>query len=89
MRRARLTSVAAADYAAAVEWYLSQDVGAASRFDDELNREIEAIEANPELCPYFADRDQFRLMRQFPFSIQYRQLPDQIAILSIRHHSRG
>ncbi|HMB83483.1 MAG TPA: type II toxin-antitoxin system RelE/ParE family toxin [Terriglobales bacterium] len=80
---------AAAEYDAAFDWYLEQSPDAALKFDAEVDRALAHIIQAPQRWtagPYSTRRF---LLRQFPFTVTYRQLTSaHIQILAIAHTSR-
>jgi toxin ParE1/3/4 len=80
---------ASAEYDAAFDWYLERSPDAAVRFDAEVDRALTQIGQAPERWaagPYSTRRF---LLRQFPFTLIYRERPSGvIQIVAVAHTSR-
>jgi plasmid stabilization system protein ParE len=78
----------ALEFSEAAEFYDLKKPGLAKEFENELNKVLARIVANPFL---FAEVRGVRraLLARFPFSVLYRQ-PDSgtVRVLALRHHKR-
>jgi toxin ParE1/3/4 len=77
------------EYDAAFDWYLERNPDAALRFDAEVDRALAQIITAPER--WAADPHSTRrfLLRQFPFTLIYReQASAGIQIVAVAHTSR-
>ena len=79
---------AALEYEAAFDWYLQRSEPAASRFALELDRAIALIAESPQRWPHDVHNSRRFLLRRFPFSIVYRELPSVIQVLAVAHGHR-
>ncbi len=80
---------AAAEYDAAFDWYLERSPEAALRFDAELERALTQIIAAPQRWAAGPHSTRRFLLRQFPFSLIYReQASGSIQIVAVAHTSR-
>jgi toxin ParE1/3/4 len=86
---ARFHQDATAEYDAAFDWYLERSADAALRFDAEVDRALAQIIHAPQRWaagPYSTRRF---LLRQFPFTLIYRERPSgDIEIVAVAHTSR-
>jgi toxin ParE1/3/4 len=80
---------ASAEYDAAFDWYLQRSADAALKFDAEVERALTQIVEAPQRWaagPYSTRRF---LLRQFPFTLIYREQPSGvIQIVAVAHTSR-
>jgi plasmid stabilization system protein ParE len=80
---------AAVEYDAAFDWYLQRSPDAALKFDAEVERAFTQIVDAPQrwaAVPYSTRRF---LLRQFPFTLIYRERPSGvIQIVPVAHTSR-
>jgi toxin ParE1/3/4 len=87
-KRVEFHENAAAEYEAALDWYVERSHLAATRFSTELNQAIENISKNPRRWPiYLADTRRF-FLRHFPFAVIYRELPLAIQVIAVAHLRR-
>ena len=86
---ARFHQDATAEYDAAFDWYLERSPDSALRFDAEVDRALAQIFQAPRRWaagPYSTRRF---LLRQFPFTLIYRERPSgDIEIVAVAHTSR-
>jgi plasmid stabilization system protein ParE len=77
------------DYSQSLQWYVERSMQAAQGFEAEFERALEAIAANPHRYPRCDDRHRFFVMKRYPFSVIYRELPDgQLLIVAVAHAKR-
>jgi plasmid stabilization system protein ParE len=79
---------ASAEYEAAFDWYYARSVMAASKFAEELTRAIGIVAEAPRRWPDGIHGTRKFLLRRFPFSVVYRELPSVIQVLAIAHGRR-
>jgi plasmid stabilization system protein ParE len=79
---------AAAEYEAALDWYLKRSPSAAANFAREVNLAITSIAAAPQRWPTanYGTR-KFSLVR-FPFAVFYREVSSMIQVVAIAHGHR-
>jgi plasmid stabilization system protein ParE len=76
------------DYLTALSWYRERSLLAASNFEAVFSEAIHNISNAPLRWPlYIADFRKYTL-RQFPFSVLYKDLPSQIVIYAVAHGHR-
>lgn len=80
---------AQAEYDAAVAWYQSRSLRAASRFEGEVERVLNSIEASPEMFPSYDDDHRFAMLRRFPYSVVYQVQSGQVYVIAVAHSSRS
>ncbi len=85
MKKFDILLAAQLEYENAVEWYLAKSVVAANRFADEVEAAIEAIRKHPDRYPQWDDTYRFYLLNKFPYFVAYRQTPESVVIVAIRH----
>ena len=69
-------------------WYQERSLTAASNFESASQQAIERIREVPQRWPIcFGDFRKY-LLRQFPFSVIYLELPSEIRVYAIAHGSR-
>lgn len=83
-----ICSAAEVDYTESLCWYSERDLDVAKDFDEEFDRAISQIAADPERFPTCDTRHRFFLMRRFPFQIIYRIRDDKVMIIAVAHTSR-
>ena len=85
----RFHDEAASEYDAAFDWYLEQSGDAALRFDAEVERALALIIEAPRRWALGSYSTRRFLLRQFPFTLVYRELtPGEIQIVALAHTSR-
>ena len=73
---------------AAASFYETQQEALGSRFLAAIQDAVTRIRINPQQFP-FVDLDVRRcLLKTFPFSVLFRELPDQIVIIAVMHLHR-
>jgi plasmid stabilization system protein ParE len=72
----------------AFNWYLNRSLGAADRFQRQMETAQTAIQTDPETWPaYLADTRRYRLKR-YPYVVIYRILENKIEIMAVAHAHR-
>jgi toxin ParE1/3/4 len=80
---------ATAEYDAAFDWYLERSPDAALKFDAEMDRALALIIQGPDRWAAGPHSTRRFLLRQFPFTVIYRQRPSgEIQIVAVAHTSR-
>jgi plasmid stabilization system protein ParE len=80
---------ASAEYDAAFDWYLERSPDAARKFDAEVNRALTQIGQAPQRWVAGPHQTRRFLLRQFPFTLIYRERPSgEIQIVAVAHTSR-
>ena len=80
---------AQAEYDAALAWYRSRSLRAASRFEGEVERVVNSIEASPEKFPSYDDDHRFAMLSRFPYSVVYQVQSGQVYVIAVAHSSRS
>jgi toxin ParE1/3/4 len=83
-----LHAAAAAEYEAALDWYLEQSPSAAANFANEVSLAIESIAAAPQRWPMANHGTRKFLLVRFPFAVFYREVSSAIQIVAIAHGRR-
>jgi toxin ParE1/3/4 len=79
---------AALEFLSAVDWYFDRSELVAFRFEQQVSLAIELIARSPQRWPAYVSNTRKFVLRQFPYSIIYRELPDAIQIVAIAHARR-
>jgi hypothetical protein len=69
-------------------YYRDQESGLEQLFIHQVKAGFRKIKLNPERYPQIEPNIRKYLMLQFPFSIIYEVLPDEILIIALAHHRR-
>jgi toxin ParE1/3/4 len=88
LRQVDLHPEAVAEAQAAAQWYRERSASAAHAFLAELDRAIEKISEDPAIWPRHVGGTQRFLLKRFPFSVVYRQLPNRIEVVAVAHGRR-
>jgi len=84
----RFHQEANAEYDAAFDWYLERNPRAALRFDAEVDRALADIIVSPKRWAAGPHSTRRYLLRQFPFTLIYRERAVNIQIIAVAHTSR-
>ena len=76
------------EYDAAFDWYLERSPNAALRFDEEVDFALSQISAAPTRWAAGPHSTRRYLLRQFPFTLIYRERAANIQIIAVAHTSR-
>jgi plasmid stabilization system protein ParE len=76
------------EYDAAFDWYLERSPNAALRFDEEVDFALAQIGATPTRWAGGPALNSQILLRQFPFTLIYRERAPNIQIIAVAHTSR-
>lgn len=79
---------AVAEARAAREWYTERSAEAAEAFVVELDHAIEFIVASPDRWPTYLHETRRYLLRRFPYSVIYRQMPGILRVIAVMHARR-
>jgi plasmid stabilization system protein ParE len=88
MGRPVLNEAAKADYIEALRWYAERSPRAAHTFEEEFDRAVNRIAADPDQFPWCDGRHQFCILRRFPFQLIYRKVADRVEIVAVAHAKR-
>jgi len=85
----RLRSVAEADAAEAIRWYVEQKPDLASRFLAALTVTLGSVERSPTLYPA-VDGEMRRALfpKPFPYMVLYRIESDVVSVYAVLHQAR-
>jgi toxin ParE1/3/4 len=89
MSRPRFTEEAAADYAAAVDWYESEREGSGNAFTLYIEAALNHIQRRPEAFPLAWLDFQRIVVRQFPYVLFYRVEASQVVVHAVFHTSQN
>jgi plasmid stabilization system protein ParE len=76
------------EYLSALAWYKERSPSAAFDFEDGFQSAVSAIAEAPERWPVHLSRCRRYVLHQFPFSIVYRILEDEVYVLAVAHGHR-
>jgi plasmid stabilization system protein ParE len=79
---------AAAEFEAAVDWYLARSERVAGRFVDEVDRALGLISDSPRRWPMYQEGVRKFVLRRFPFVIVYIESPELVRIVAVAHGHR-
>jgi toxin ParE1/3/4 len=79
---------AAADVEDIFQWYETERPGLGVEFQEELQRTLTAISANPRFYPIVRRDTRRALLRRFPYIVYYRDLPGVVAVVACVHGHR-
>ncbi len=69
-------------------WYRDRSLIAAINFESAFEQAVTRIQEAPHRWPiYFKDFRKY-ILRQFPFSIAYQDLPSEIVVFAVAHARR-
>jgi plasmid stabilization system protein ParE len=72
----------------AFEWYLERSLQAAEAFIRELNSALALIASAPAIWPRFEAGTRRYVLRKFPYSIIYVEIPAGIEVIAVAHQKR-
>lgn len=76
------------EYLSSLVWYAERSLAAALDFESEFQRAISAFEKSPERWPVYFSRFRRYVLHQFPFSIVYCVLEEEVLVLAVAHGHR-
>jgi plasmid stabilization system protein ParE len=77
------------EYDEAVRWYARRNAQAARGFENEANRALQLISANPNGWPVYQGSDHFFRLRRYSYVLYYRIVdPTRVLIMAVAHISR-
>lgn len=79
---------AAAEFEAAVDWYLARSERVAFGFVDEVNRALGLISDSPQRWPLYGEGIRKFVLRRFPFVIVYIESSEVVRIIAVAHGHR-
>ncbi len=83
-----LTPLAQAEYDQAFDFYEGRRAGLGIQFANRVKDVLDRIGANPKIHALVYGPVRRAVVKQFPFCIYYRELPDRVEVLSVFHTSR-
>ncbi|MCB1037349.1 MAG: type II toxin-antitoxin system RelE/ParE family toxin [Acidobacteria bacterium] len=86
--QARYFPAAGLELEEAFEWYLERSLKAAEEFLLEIDRALAVIAAAPRIWPQFEAGTRRFVLRQFPYSIIFREADSAIEVVAVAHHKR-
>ncbi len=86
--RTRFVPAAGQEVEEALDWYLQRSVKAGESFLREFERGLALIAESPRLWPHFEAGARRYVLRKFPFSIVYREIPGGIEIVAVAHQKK-
>jgi plasmid stabilization system protein ParE len=85
----RFQRLARREYDSAIRWYARQSTQAARGFENEVNRALQLIAANPNGWPVFQAPDRFFRLRRYSYVLYYRIVdPTLVLVMAVAHTSR-
>ena len=72
----------------AFEWYLQRSVQAAEAFVRETTSAFALIASSPTVWPRFEAGTRRYVLRKFPYSVIYHEIPGGIEVVAVAHHKR-
>jgi|SRR5579863_8882351 len=87
-KRVRFHPEAEQEYLSSLAWYKERSTAAARDFESAFGRAVSAIVEAPERWPVYFSRYRRFVLRQFPFSIVYHNLAQEIFVLAVAHGHR-
>jgi toxin ParE1/3/4 len=79
---------ARAEADAAFEWYLARNVGAAARFQRQLETAQSSIQNSPDTWAAYLYGTRRYTLRRYPFVVVYRERQGRIEIVAVAHGHR-
>jgi plasmid stabilization system protein ParE len=79
---------AAREFLAAIEWYRYRNELVATRFARKIAQAVEQIATSPSRWPAYSHQTRRFVLRQFPFFVIYRELPNVVQVLAVAHAHR-
>ena len=74
------------EYLSSLAWYYQRSSSAAFDFEDEFQGAVSAIAESPDRWPIYFSRCRRYVLHQFPFSIVYRNLEEEVfGLRSLTH----
>jgi toxin ParE1/3/4 len=75
------------EYLSSLAWYYERSLSAAFDFDDEVEQAVSATKS-PERWPMYVSQCRRYVLHQFPFSLVYRDLENEVFVLAVAHGHR-
>ena len=88
MKAAELDSRAEEEIAESALYYEGKVAGLGVDFTRAVFAAIDAIRANPTQYGFRATGSRRFLMKRFPYSIEYMDLPGKVLIIALAHHKQ-
>jgi plasmid stabilization system protein ParE len=84
----RVHSQAQEEINEAFDWYFKRSLEAAKGFLGEVGRCLARIASGPRLYPLFTKGTRRAVMRDFPYSVIFREKDEAILIIAVAHAKR-
>ena len=84
----RFSSEALAEAEAALLWYVERSLPAGKAFLKELTHAVERVSETPEQWPQYIEGTRRYVFHRFPFSLVYREMGTDVAVVAIAHGKR-
>ena len=88
VRELRFFAAARAEVVEAFDWYRERSPRVAARFLAEVERAAVLIRESPDLWSQFEAGTRRYLLHNFPYSVIYRQVGDELQVVAVAHHKR-
>ena len=88
MKPVRIEEDAERELAGSVDFYERRLAGLGIDFAQASQTAVQEIQTHPERCPLQKDGTRRHVMKRFPFTIRYMDLPEEIWIIAFAHTSR-
>jgi Plasmid stabilization system protein len=89
MHKVILSGNAHQDLAKTVRRYEDISTNLANRFLDDFDVAIDRLEQNPNLCSIYEDHFRFVKLKNFPYVLIFRFIPDALEVLTVKHSSQN
>ena len=76
------------EYLTALAWYRKRSLIAAINFESAFEQAVERIKEAPERWPIYFQHFRKYTLRQFPFSLVYRDLSSETVVFAVAHGRR-
>jgi toxin ParE1/3/4 len=84
----RFLPEAEAELLRGVEYYSAAGGGAGSKFLRDVEVAVEMAATHPDSAPLSSDGTRRRRVKNFPYSVIYRVVAEEILIVAVAHHRR-
>ena len=88
VRSLTVSPEANADILEAVVWYESRRPGLSLKFEEDLDRRIEAIRQAPDGYALIDRGYRQALLKRFPYSVVFRATAARVVVVAVPHHKR-
>ena len=84
-----ILAAAERDYLDALRWYAERSQRAATGFEEEFGRALDAIGADPERFAHCGQEHRYYLMDRYPFQVIFRIERGRPLIVAVAHAARA